>query len=459
MEGTSSNDLGQLDSQDSEDIFGTSTPSTTSNAPPAIVLPTQPSPIVATTTVSTSQRTSSSTTLQQPQTKTVATVSQPSLVSPPQPQQQSSFILSPQPVMTMATGTILTSSTPTVIQGGIQYTLHPAASVNTTTKVTNVSKANKQQPQILPKPASSSSSTAISIPMSTSANTPRPVVTMATMPAPVTAQAGAPSQQFVLNTGGVIAGASSAPLLLTAGAQTNQPILIQQPGGNPILVMRPTAPTTSAILPIVSSAQGGTILLQPQTAAAPTLVQPQQPQIKINTPQGTMQMQQIQTPTGPKLIAVPVGAGQMGSPQVVQQQAVVTSAAVVTSTPPSVQEDKKDKKAKKKLKAALQLQQNSENKSGLDLGELMKDVGLDDLDGYNNEQNTSSSASEPSGTASSAMTSVQNAIISSAQQANQAIMTAPLTLTTSGGNQIVAQIPQQIVQVRKIILRFDKYLY
>ena len=91
------------------------------------------------------------------------------------------------------------------------------------------------------------------------------------------------SQQFVLNTGGVIAGASSAPLLLTAGAQTQQPILIQQPGGNPILVMRPTAPTTPTILPIVSSAQG-TFLLQPQTATAPaTLVQPQQPQIASNS--------------------------------------------------------------------------------------------------------------------------------------------------------------------------------
>ena len=33
-----------------------------------------------------------------------------------------------------------------------------------------------------------------------------------------------------------------------------------------------------------------------------------QPQIKIITPQGRMQMQQIQTPSGPKLIAVPVGA-------------------------------------------------------------------------------------------------------------------------------------------------------
>ena len=35
-----------------------------------------------------------------------------------------------------------------------------------------------------------------------------------------------------------------------------------------------------------------------------------QPQIKIITPQGRMQMQQIQTPSGPKLIAVPVNPGQ-----------------------------------------------------------------------------------------------------------------------------------------------------
>ena len=128
------------------------------------------------------------------------------------------------------------------------------------------------------------------------------------------------------------------------------------------------------------------------------------------------------------LIAVPVGAGQVPTVQ--------------TSTP-QVVEEKKDKKAKKKLK--LQQQTSSDNKSGLDLGELMKDVGLDELDGYNGENNTTTES-----TASNSVTSVQNAIISSAQQANnQAIMTAPLTLATSGGNQIVAQIPQQIVQVLK----------
>ena len=39
-----------------------------------------------------------------------------------------------------------------------------------------------------------------------------------------------------------------------------------------------------------------------------------QPQVKIITPQGRMQMQQIQTPSGPKLIAVPVGGGSIQVP-------------------------------------------------------------------------------------------------------------------------------------------------
>ena len=106
LEGTSSNDqnmLGQLDSQ-ADDIFGTTTVPVTTQAP-ALVLPTQPSPVVA--AASTAASRTASTTLQ---TKTVAATVSPSLASP----QQSSFILSPQPVMTMATGTILTSSTPVI---------------------------------------------------------------------------------------------------------------------------------------------------------------------------------------------------------------------------------------------------------------------------------------------------------------------------------------------------------
>ena len=191
-------------------------------------------------------------------------------------QTQNSFILSPQPVMTMPTGTLLTSSTPTVIQGGIQYTLQPAVSntgVIATSQVAKAAKPSKQQPQLLPKPITSaggSSITTISTTPSVSATTAsvvsqRPMVTMATV-------ASGSSQQFVLtNPGGVITG-TGAPLLLTGG-QTSQPILIQQPGGNPILVMRNNvvAPQAPTLLPIVSSATApqGTILLQPQAGTSP----------------------------------------------------------------------------------------------------------------------------------------------------------------------------------------------
>ena len=162
-----------------------------------------------------------------------AALAQPPLASP-----QNSFILSPQPVMTMAAGTILTSSTPTVIQGGIQYTLQPATTLNGAAKTSIGTQKSKTQPQLLPKPSLTSSATATTsvitsaISSAVSASGARPVVTMATM------SAGS-SQQFLLNTGGVITGAGTAPLLLTG--QSNQPILIQPPGGNPILVMRPTA--------------------------------------------------------------------------------------------------------------------------------------------------------------------------------------------------------------------------
>ena len=46
--------------------------------------------------------------------------------------------------------------------------------------------------------------------------------------------------------------------------QLGQHILIQQPGGNPILVMQPSAPQTQTIMPtMISTSTGqGTILLQ-----------------------------------------------------------------------------------------------------------------------------------------------------------------------------------------------------
>ena len=164
--------------------------------------------------------------------------------------------------MTMATGaTLLTPSTPTtVIQGGIQYTLQPAVSnpgVIATSQIAKLAPAKtpKQQPQLLPKPATSaggssittiSSSTLASTAVTASVVSQRPMVTMATV------ASGSAPQQFVLtNAGGMITGTNAPQLLLTG--QTSQPAytLIQQPGGNPILVMRPSAPTAPTLLPTI----------------------------------------------------------------------------------------------------------------------------------------------------------------------------------------------------------------
>ena len=135
-----------------------------------------------------------------------------------------------------------------------------------------------------------------------------------------------------------------------------------------------------------------------------------------------MQMQQIQTPSGPKLIAVPVNAGAAG----------VQAPMASPSEDQNKMEANKKSNAKKKAAAA-----SKADKSGLDLGELMKDVGLDDLDGYNTENN---------------VTEAVNGLQSIITTQGQAIMTAPLTLATSAGNQIVAQIPQQIqVQVITVV--------
>ena len=49
------------------------------------------------------------------------------------------------------------------------------------------------------------------------------------------------------------------------------------------------------------------------------------PQIKIITPQGRMQMQQIQTPSGPKLIAVPVNVGQAAAAGLQAGQPITTA--------------------------------------------------------------------------------------------------------------------------------------
>ena len=141
-----------------------------------------------------------------------------------------------------------------------------------------------------------------------------------------------------------------------------------------------------------SSTAQGTILLQPPAGASPSagmITTAHQPQIKIITPQGRMQMQQIQTPSGPKLIAVPDASKLIQTVQQPSQPSptlVVNTSNATNTTSLSNNEltqispMTKDKKVKKKAKV------NSKDNKGLDLGELMKDVGLDDLDGYNTSE-------------------------------------------------------------------------
>ena len=125
-----------------------------------------------------------------------------------------------------------------------------------TSQVAKAANPPKQQPQLLPKPATSaggSSTTTISSTLaSTTAITAPSVVSQRPMVTMATVASGSSAQQFVLtNPGGMITG-TNAPLLLT-GQPTSQPAytLIQQPGGNPILVMRPSAPAAPTLLPTI----------------------------------------------------------------------------------------------------------------------------------------------------------------------------------------------------------------
>ncbi len=364
-----------------------------------------------------------------------------------------------QPAAQVATAGARLAAAPsaTAVLGSQGLTLQPGAAVRTMPGIA------PKQPQLLPKPVAASSS-----PQQLQATLPR--TTMATSSSGTTPST-LPS--LILNQTSVLTSIPSpttTPLLINnlgqvvgSASASASPILIQQPTGNPVIVLRPQ---TTATLPIVSQASGpgvtvsaaptgqtpqaaatGTILLQ-QSPAAPAAapgtpgVITAQPQVKIITPQGRMQMQQIQTPTGPKLIAVPVGqtatvqmAPQLAatavspfssplatvttsvtslvttlpstsslsstnvvasSPALLPPSATMTSSSTSVSLPgtpvasTSTGKKKKNKKSKKKDEQQQQQQQLQQRGGGLDLGELMKDVGLD-LEGFGLEDGGSQS--------------------------------------------------------------------
>ena len=257
--------------------------------------------------------------------------------------------------------------------------------------------STSKQPQLLPKPA-------------TSTQQIKTLVSTAT----ATSNVSAP----------LILSQANPPVLinnLQIGQVQASPILIQQPNG--VFVLRQQAPTTNAT---------NQILLQQQPVApapAPATPAPQitaQPQVKIITPQGRMQMQQIQTPSGPQLIAVPVQQTSTAAMTATTTTTVMTPSTSVT--PESLIAAVANRSMKKKSKKAKKTASSPEKaKQSLDLGELMKDVGLD----IENSFGASSSTTE-------------EASISSELSTQHPIAPPPVSAVMSSGSQLLAQIQQPL---------------
>ena len=205
----------------------------------------------------------------------------------------------------------------TIVSGGqvFQIQLQSTVSVpgSATTSTTSrqqihpsvIANLNKgKQPQLLPKPSNSVSQQAGS----------RMTTSLVSQPATNLTMTSSAQQPIFINQGGIISNVQpgSTPIIMgqmmaQPGGQTAGPMIIQQPSGQ-MLVLRPNAPslqTTPTIVPIAAAqtglAAGQFILQQGQPRGIPV-----NQQVKL-VQQNQMHMQQIQTPTGPKLIALPIG--------------------------------------------------------------------------------------------------------------------------------------------------------
>ena len=270
------------------------------------------------------------------------------------------------PRLPLAITTVVSSNPATTLVSSLPTSLPLSSSGG---KLAGGTSHIKQHPQLLPKQSNSSMGKGSRGAAVAQLQQQQPAAVAASPTATHLGQTfttGA-SQPLLLSTGGAVLQTlqgvtTAAPqhatmlgqtnlLLGSATGQTSSPILIHQPTGNPLIMVRSNPPTiqqsTPTILPIVSQAAPGTptaaapgttlLFQQPQPAApgAPGAggVITAQPQVKIITPQGRMQVQQIQTPTGTKLITVPVGQGQTTLiPQTALQAA--SPAAPIPNVPP-----------------------------------------------------------------------------------------------------------------------------
>jgi len=186
-----------------------------------------------------------------------------------------------------------------------------------------------KQPQLLPKPSGSISNSPQSV-----APRPKPggpVTSAMTMTSPSTSNQQ--QQPLIINQNGLISNVQQSQgqvfmgQMMTPGGAGTAPLLIQQPQGN-MMILRPGAPTMQSMqaaptLVPIQNGMGGQIFVQqaPQQTGI-------MPNVKLITPQGRMQMQHIQTPQGPKLIAVPIGQTLIQGPNgqiLTQGQNIITN--------------------------------------------------------------------------------------------------------------------------------------
>merc|ERR1719461_923771 len=99
------------------------------------------------------------------------------------------------------------------------------------------------------------------------------------------------------------------------------------------MILRPGQPTVQTVqaAPTLVPIQSQILVQQ----AAPQQATGIMPNVKLITPQGRMQMQHIQTPQGPKLIAVPIGQTLIQGPNgqlLTQGQNITAAGGVQLST-------------------------------------------------------------------------------------------------------------------------------
>ena len=195
-------------------------------------------------------------------------------------------------------------------------------------------KNGSKQPQLLPKPSQqksqpivSNKSSIMSSSMTVTPTTVSTSVQMTGQPQWITGQAGQPVIMGQVVQSVPAAAGQSAPLLIQQ-PQTN--MMIIRPGATPVQTVQ-AAPT---LVPV--NGLGGQFIVQQQPGQTVQQVQPGQvmPNVKLITPQGRMQMQKIQTPSGPQLIAVPIGQTLIQGPN---GQLLAQAGQNIITNPPGVQ--------------------------------------------------------------------------------------------------------------------------